>query len=116
MKLKPIYICIIQEHVDGKPKKSELLHEMSDFRLQDLITKRRHSGELYYRRDIRALALNEVDRRQHNSVVNRASAEVEFREEVIAAMMNAGISRRVADSMTIEESKLLNQANKYGVI
>ncbi len=116
MKLKPIYICVIQETVNGKPKKSELIHEMSDLRLQDLIGRRVPSGELYYRRNIRALALNEVDRRQHNSVVTRASAEVEFREEVIAAMLNAGISRRVAESMTIEESNLLNQANKYGVL
>ena len=115
MKLKPVYLSVIQEEIDGTVKK-EFFHEMSESRLHELINRRTPDGAIYYSKDVRDLALREVDRRQHNSLVTRVSGEIGFREEVVNAMVNAGISRHVAENMTTEESKLMEQAKKYGVI
>ncbi|WP_442764182.1 hypothetical protein [Malikia spinosa] len=40
----------------------------------------------------------------------------EFREEVIFAMVEAGISRRVAENMTANNSGLMEQAKKFKII
>ena len=115
MQLKPIDICVIQETVNGSSTK-EYLHEMSDFRVHELKTRRSRSGKLYYQKDIRDIASKEIDRRLHNSLVTRARAEVEFSYEVIAAMIDAGMSLRVAESLTSEESKLMQQASRFGIV
>ncbi len=115
MKLKPVFLSVIQEEVDGTVSK-EFFHEMSDSRLHELINGRTPDGAIYYSKGVRDLALLEVDRRQHNSLVSRVSGEIEFREEVVKAMVNAGISRHVAENMTSEESKMMQQAKKYGII
>jgi hypothetical protein len=115
MKLKPVYLCVIQEKIGGTLNK-EFLHIISNCRLSDLIGRRNHDGQFYYKKDIRDLAVMEVERREHNSLVEKAIGEIEFREEVIAAMVDAGVSRHVAENMTSGEAKMMGQARKYGII
>jgi hypothetical protein len=113
--LKPIYLAVIQEDVDGAINK-EFFHEMSESRLRDLINRRLPDGSINYSKDVRDLASLEIERREYNSMISRVSADNEFREEVISLIVKAGISRHVAESITSDQSKLMVQAKKYGVI
>lgn len=115
IKLKPIYLSVIQEEVDGTVKK-EFFHEMLDSRLHDLINRRYLDGAIYYSKEVRDLAILEVDRRQHNSLLTRFSDEIYFRVDVIDALCNSGMSRHVAEIMTSKEPDLMRLAKKFGVI
>jgi hypothetical protein len=65
----------------------------------------------------RSLAQQErEDEAARQEALNRQNADLEFREEVIDAMVDAGISRRVAANMTANEKTLMDNARKYGVI
>jgi hypothetical protein len=58
----------------------------------------------------------EEDERNRQAALAKQNADFEFREEVIDAMEEAGISRRVAANMTATEATLMQNARKYGVI
>ena len=115
MQLKPIYLCVLQEEIDGNTSK-EFLHEMSDSRLRDLTTRRTVDGSIYYSKDVRETARMEIDRRNHNALITRAYAEIEFRADVVNAMVNAGMSKVVAEKLTNDVTTLMDQAKKFGVI
>lgn len=115
MNAKKIYLSVIQEEVNGVIKK-EFFHQMSDFRLRDLIGRTSSDGTIYYSKGVRDLALLEIDRREYNSLISIISGDIEFREEVIDLIVKSGITRRVAENITSDEKKLMEQAKKYGVI
>ena len=58
----------------------------------------------------------EQNERNRQAALAKQNADVEFREEVIDAMEEAGISRRVAANMTATEVTMMQNARKYGVI
>jgi hypothetical protein len=115
MNSKPIYLSVIQEEIDGVISK-EFFHQMSTSRLRDLISRRFSDGTIYYSKGVRDLALLEVERREYNSLVSIISGDIEFREEVIALIVESDISRHVAEKITSTESELMKQAKKYGLI
>jgi hypothetical protein len=113
--LKPVNLCVIQEWSDGVVK-SEFLHEMSESRIRDLVGRRDSVGRYFFSKDIRDLASLEIRRRCHNSLVSRYIGDVDFRGEVVRAMMFAGVDKRVAENLTGNESETIRQGRKYGVI
>lgn len=61
---------------------------------------------------LRACFKMEINRREKL----KKSYNFEFKEEVIFAMVEAGISRRVAENMTADNSGLMEQAKKFKII
>jgi hypothetical protein len=89
---------------------------MMDSRLHNFINRPYLDGAIYYFKEVRDLAILKVDRRHHNSLITRFSDEIAFRDDVIDAMCNSGMSRHVAKSMTSKEPDLMEQAKKFRVI
>lgn len=94
----------------------EFFCEMSDSRLLELINRRSTVHGFYYDDVDRNHAIQEVEQRKKNEWKTRNLAEIEFRQEVVDAIVNSGFTKRVAENMTIEASNLMQQAKKYGVI
>jgi hypothetical protein len=103
--------------VEDGVKRTEFVHEMSDEKLLAIIEKRwSDCGHRYAGKDARKYVEREIIRRAKMKEAAKYCYEDDFREEVVCAMVDGGVSRRVAQIITKDYSGLMEQAKKYGVI
>lgn len=113
MNIPSKYIVAISWYVEDQ-RHIELLHEMSDTRLQVIF--KNEDPTRFFSSSIRKLAQAEIERRDALSVKSRLHYECEFRQEVVDAMVSSGVSEAVAQKLTSDEKQLMEMAKKYAVI